>query len=108
MKKTAVKRTLAERERLFSISLQAYIPVYGENMIEDFFDYWTECNEGGKKMRFEKEKTWCIDRRLKRWFRNLSENKRKAVNDDVMKRLHEYKAVANEFRKMQSDNTEQQ
>ena len=40
----------------------------------DFIDYWTEPNKSGTKLRFELEKTWSIDRRLKRW-NNSSFNK---------------------------------
>ena len=40
----------------------------------DFIDYWTEPNKSGTKLRFELEKTWSIDHRLKRWS-NSSFNK---------------------------------
>lgn len=42
-------------------------------MIDAFCDYWTEF--GGKKMRFEKEKTWELKRRLQTWKRNDDERK---------------------------------
>jgi len=38
--------------------------------VERFIDYWTESNDGECKMRFEKEKTWSLGMRLKRWFSN--------------------------------------
>ncbi len=41
----------------------------------EFIDYWTEPNKSGTKLRFELEKTWSIDRRLKRWS-NSSFNKK--------------------------------
>lgn len=41
--------------------------VYPDNMLRKFFDYWTEKNENGKKMRFEKEKVFDIKRRLATW-----------------------------------------
>ena len=43
---------------------------YEETMLKDFFDYWTEHNEKSKKMRFEKERSWNTELRLKRWFKN--------------------------------------
>ena len=46
---------------------------YGKALIREFFDYWTEHNENGKKMRFEKEKTFEISRRLARWKKNDSD-----------------------------------
>ena len=39
-------------------------------MVEEFCDYWTEYNVNGKKMKFEKEKTFHPMRRLKQWKRN--------------------------------------
>ena len=35
--------------------------------LRKFFDYWTEKNENGKKMRFEKDKVFDIKRRLATW-----------------------------------------
>lgn len=43
---------------------------YGQQMLQDFFDYWSEPNPSGTKMRFELQKTWDINRRLARWARN--------------------------------------
>lgn len=36
----------------------------------DFYRYWTEMNEGGYKMRFEKEKTWNTSGRIVTWIKN--------------------------------------
>ena len=33
----------------------------------EFFDYWTETNKSGTKMRWELEKTWDLNLRIKRW-----------------------------------------
>ena len=60
-----------EREQAFREQADKFIPEYGRKMIEAFCDYWTEF--GGKKMRFEKEKTWELKRRLQTWKRNDDE-----------------------------------
>lgn len=39
---------------------------YEENLLNEFFEYWSEPNKKGK-MRWELEKTWDLKRRLKRW-----------------------------------------
>jgi len=39
--------------------------------IKTFIDYWTEISINGKKMRFEKEKTFGIGRRLGTWMKNV-------------------------------------
>ena len=41
--------------------------------LNKFYKYWTEKNVRGKKMRFEKQKTWQLSRRLDTWFDNVSE-----------------------------------
>jgi len=39
---------------------------YPKEMLQDFFDYWTEPTKKGI-LRYELEKTWCTNRRLKTW-----------------------------------------
>ena len=65
--------TREEREQAFREQADKFIPEYGRKMIDAFCDYWTEF--GGKKMRFEKEKTWELKRRLQTWKRNDEERK---------------------------------
>jgi len=43
---------------------------YMTELCEDFFDYWSETNKSGTKMKFELQKTWDTRRRLKTWSRN--------------------------------------
>ena len=43
---------------------------YGQQMLSDFYEYWTEPNPSHTKMRFELQKTWDVNRRLARWARN--------------------------------------
>ena len=45
-----------------------YLPV---NEVRNFFDYWTEHGDNDKKMRFEKEKSFGIKRRLATWKKNF-------------------------------------
>lgn len=47
-----------------------YIMKYGEQMISDFIDYWTEPNPSHTKLRFEMQKVFDVNRRLARWARN--------------------------------------
>lgn len=69
-------QTLNERKHSFGEKLIPYMKEYKSEMIRAFFDYWTEANEGGSKMRFEKEKTFEISKRLARWHsNNLSKEK---------------------------------
>jgi hypothetical protein len=46
-----------------------------------FFEYWTESNLNGKKMRFEKEKTFDIGRRVSRWMDNTKQFKKSSQSN---------------------------
>ena len=66
--------TLEERKHQFGLELVPYVEKYGPEMVRQFFDYWTECNEGGRKMKWEITKskggTFNIAGRLATWKRN--------------------------------------
>jgi hypothetical protein len=73
---SAVKRSevsskpLLDRKQEFYQKLVPHVQNYGKEMIRAFFDYWSEVTKSGSKMRFETEKTWEVDLRLKRWKQN--------------------------------------
>ena len=62
--------TIEERANTFMQKVAIHIPEYSKEMLREFFDYWTEMNDGGKKMRFEMQKVFDISKRLKTWDRN--------------------------------------
>jgi hypothetical protein len=62
-----IHNTIDTRSTSFKESLKPYKSLYGVEMLKSFFDYWTEPNKSNTKMRFELEKTWSIDLRLKTW-----------------------------------------
>lgn len=66
-KKAALSLALSKRRDDFLEILRPYVNIYGREMMNDFFAYWTEPNKSGTKMRFELERTWDVGRRLKRW-----------------------------------------
>ena len=48
---------------------QARLGQYDEQQLADFYNWWSEENEKGQ-MRFQTERYWNIDNRLKRWVKN--------------------------------------
>ena len=64
--------TLEERKIEFYLSVKVKTPDVGmtTQQAEAFSDYWTEHNEGGNKMRFEKQKTFRLKSRMSRWVKN--------------------------------------
>ena len=71
-KKVAPKKEkdIAEREQEFRLAASIYNATYGEQLVKEFCDYWTEPTTGGKKLRWEMQKTWDLKRRLATWYSN--------------------------------------
>lgn len=70
-----------QRAQEFYYSLAPYVAAYGKEMIQDFYDYWSETNKSRTKMRWETEKTWVVELRLKRWADNNKAKKRRYGNE---------------------------
>jgi len=77
------KAPLEEREAAFKASLEPYRGKYGDMMIGKFFYYWSDTStyRGKPVMRFEKEKSWCLAKRLAYWNLNNLERKGGRQND---------------------------
>lgn len=74
------QKTIEERKKDFAESLKPHLEKYGKDMLNDFYRYWTEINDGGKKMRFEMEKVFQIASRLVTWNNNNKYHYKKANN----------------------------
>lgn len=66
--------TIEQRASEFMDKVAKHLNGYSKEMLRDFYDYWTEKNEGGRKMRFEMQKVFDIGRRLKTWDSNEKKN----------------------------------
>lgn len=66
-KKDAAKAATLSRKEVFYQSLIPFVGKYPKEMIRAFFDYWSELNKSGTKMRYELEKTWELPKRLATW-----------------------------------------
>ena len=64
------KRKLEPRRQAFINELAKYKGIYPDETLRAFFYYWSECNKSFTKMRFEMQKTFQIDLRLKTWYNN--------------------------------------
>jgi len=58
------------KEAVFKKNLLTFQEKYPLELLEKFFLYWTEKNPNGKKMKFEMQKTFDIERRLLTWSKN--------------------------------------
>ena len=84
----------SNKEELFKIEVENF-KNYASYLLKEFFEYWSETNKSGSKMRFELEKTWDLKRRLARWSSNsklktpVSDKVKKQNTDEVERMLSE-------------------
>lgn len=64
------QKSLEEREKEFMERVAAHLDTYPKEMLRSFYDYWTEKNEGGRRMKFEMQRVFDVSRRLATWKRN--------------------------------------
>lgn len=66
-------KSLESRKQSFYQTMVPYVfnestgQGYHPEMLRAFYDYWSEPNKSGTKMRFELEKTWSLEGRLRTW-----------------------------------------
>ena len=53
-----------------AVAARTFAARYGQEMISQFAEYWTEPNRSNTRMRFELQRTWNTSLRLARWARN--------------------------------------
>ncbi|WP_091853598.1 hypothetical protein [Prevotella communis] len=59
-----------KRMAAFYNSLIPYVQIYGKEMVRNFYDWWSQTNKSGSRMRWEMEKTWVLEKRIRYWSRN--------------------------------------
>lgn len=65
--KKEISLSISERKEAFKNELEQYREKYDANMLNDFFQYWTQPNKSKTKMQFEAEKFWDLKARLDAW-----------------------------------------
>lgn len=73
-------RPVEQREEEFAKIVFEYSDTYPVDMLDRFVRYWTERNPNGRKMRYEKEKVFDVERRLKTWYERSSNNQQYRVS----------------------------
>ena len=81
------KKNIEQRKSEFILKIRTLYQDKGNfNIIDEFCDYWTEHGEKDRKMRFEKERSFDISKRLVRWQRNskkFNNGKASMVKNDL-------------------------
>ena len=72
-KKTTPLKTILQRKEDFKEKVKEFINDYDKQELIKFYEYWSEAGDNDKKMKFEKEKSFNCNLRIKKWFANKIE-----------------------------------
>ena len=79
---------IEKRKNKFYASLSLFVDEYPKKMLREFYDYWTEHGIKDKKLRFEKEKTFGIEQRLRTWYnRNPNQYQQESISPEELKAI---------------------
>jgi hypothetical protein len=62
------KDNIEKRQSEFKDEVRTFNDIYERDILQAFFNYWSEPTQRKDKMRYELEKTWDTKRRLSTWF----------------------------------------
>ena len=66
---------LEKRQNAFKMEIWNHRGDLDMDMLNDFYNYWTDVNPKTQRMRFEEqERYFCVEKRLKRWKKNEISN----------------------------------
>jgi hypothetical protein len=65
-----LKELIDKKKKDFVEAIKPYKQNYTSQMLNDFYDYWTETKPNSKLIRWEREKAFDMSRRLDYWSRN--------------------------------------
>lgn len=65
---------------------------YDQKFLKEFFDYWSEPtkSKSNPRMRFELEKTWLLNARVKRWINNTKKWSTKKTSNSFKSKMDTY------------------
>lgn len=68
--KEKLDQQIKEKRNKFYEDCKPYLAKYPKEMLRAFYNYWTELNKSGTKMRYELQQTFELSRRLVTWANN--------------------------------------
>ena len=95
-KEVAEKKLLARRDA-FIEQLRPFVSMYGRDMVNSFYNFWSEFNRSMTKMRWEMQPTFDVARRLATW--NSNNIKRNGINYKEQQRQQRLRDSADLFAK---------
>jgi hypothetical protein len=80
----SVINNIDKRKINFATSLKPFLDLYGKEMLNDFYFYWTEHGEKDKKMRYEKQTSFDVRLRLRNWSKRNNSFESYRVKKEVL------------------------
>lgn len=74
------RNDIENRKAKFISEVSGFRINHSDEMLKEFCEYWTEHNPDGKKMRFELEKVFDLNRRINTWSKNQKQFNKNARN----------------------------
>jgi len=87
-KEIKINNNISNRRDEFIIEVLTF--KYDESILNGFIDYWTEPNKSNTKMKFELNKTWKTELRLKTWSANQKKWDNSKSNLKGMSKIHQH------------------
>lgn len=83
------EEVIKKKKEDFAQTLKPYLSIYGKDMLNQFYLYWTEpIKSNTPKIRYDGEKFWDLARRLSTWHgKNNTETKNAPTKNISMKEL---------------------
>ena len=83
-----VKKSIEQREDEFMNDMAEFVSTYSIQTLRHFFDYWTEKGKKDKLMRFEKQKSFDIKKRLVTWSsKDWNKTEITQADDELLKNI---------------------
>ena len=85
--------------------ISPFVEEFSKETCREFYNYWTEKSENGKKMRFEGQKFFDIKKRLTTWKRNEKTNfaQKPKTNLENLARIYNDNSLEERYLKEEQD-----
>ena len=80
------KKDIVFRVKEFEKSLIPFVNIYKKEMLREFADFWCEHGVSDRKLRFEKQKTFGLKRRLATWHNSEYNNHKNESSKSIKER----------------------
>jgi hypothetical protein len=92
-----IEQRIKEKKQELYENCKPFLCKYPKEMLRKFYNYWTELNKSGTRMRYELQQTFEIGKRLATWA-NRDNDIIKSVPDNIT-----YKELVYKFNKGETD-----